>query len=147
MESVFVSTLRAFERYGPQIKLNVSLRTIVVISAVVLAAMGREVVSIMIATLFWSAVVVVLQAVAAQRVVGRFTAFPIFGKEALAEVLSFGCYSWLQALAGVVFTYADRLLIAAMLGAAPVAIYALCVQATQPIHRLAAAAFDFVFPT
>ena len=146
MESVFVSTLRAFERYGPPVKLNVFLRTIVVISAVVLAAMGRGVVSIMLATLFWSALVVVLQAVAAQRVVGHFIAFPIFGKAALAEVFSFGCYSWIQALAGVVFTYADRLLVAAMLGAAPVAIYALCVQATQPIHGLAAAAFNFVFP-
>ncbi|MGH9502872.1 MAG: oligosaccharide flippase family protein [Terriglobales bacterium] len=146
MESVFVSTLRAFERYGPPVKLNVFLRMIVVISAVVLAAMRRGVVAIMVATLFWSALIVILQALAARRVVGSFTAFPTFEREALAEVFSFGCFSWLQALAGVVFTYADRFLVAAMLGAAPVAIYALCVQATQPIHGLAAAAFNFVFP-
>jgi len=64
----------------------------------------------------------------------------------LAEVFSFGCYSWLQALAAVAFTYGDRLLVAAMLGTAPVAIYVLCVQVTQPIHGLTAAAFNFVFP-
>jgi O-antigen/teichoic acid export membrane protein len=146
VESVFVSTLRAFECYGPPVKLNVFLRTIVVVSAVVLAAVGRGVVAIMVATLFWSALIVILQAIAARRVIGPMNPFPTFEREALAEVFSFGCFSWLQALAGVVFSYADRFLVAAMLGTAPVAIYVLCVQVAQPIHGLAAAAFNFVFP-
>src|SRR5271166_382806 len=146
IESVFVSTLRAFERYGPPVKLNVFLRSIVVVSAVVLAAIGRGVVAIMIATLFWSALIVVLQAAAARRVVGHLNPFPTFDKEALAEVFTFGCFSWLQALAAVALLYADRFLVAAMLGTAPLAIYVLCVQVTQPIHGLASAAFNFVFP-
>jgi O-antigen/teichoic acid export membrane protein len=146
VESVFVSTLRAFERYGPPVKLNVFLRAIVVVSAVVLAAIGHGVVAIMIATLFWSSLVVVLQAIAARRVAGSLNPLPIFKTEALAEVFSFGCFSWLQALAAVVFSYADRFLVASMLGTAPVAIYVLCVQVAQPIHGLAAAAFSFVFP-
>jgi O-antigen/teichoic acid export membrane protein len=100
----------------------------------------------MVATLLWSAVIVVLQAAAARRVVGPINPFPTFQKQALAEVFSFGCFSWLQALAAVVFSYADRFLVAAMLGTAPLAIYVLCVQVTQPIHGLAAAAFNFVFP-
>jgi O-antigen/teichoic acid export membrane protein len=146
IESVFVSALRAFERYGPPVKLNVFLRTMVVVTAVGLAAMGYGVATIMMATLFWSALIVVLQAIAARRVVGPLTPLPTFEKEALADVLSFGCFSWLQALAGVVFNYADRFLVAAMLGTAPVAIYALCVPAAQPIHGLASSAFNFVFP-
>src|SRR5579884_2244247 len=146
VESVFVSTLRAFERYGPPVKLNVFLRCIVVISAVGLAAMGRGVVAIMAVTLFWSALVVILQAMAARQVAGELNPLPTFSHDAVSEVFSFGCFSWLQALAGVAFTYADRFLVAAMLGAGPVAIYVLCVQATQPIHGLSAAAFNFVFP-
>jgi O-antigen/teichoic acid export membrane protein len=146
VESVFVSTLRAFERYGPPVKLNVFLRAMVVVSAVVFAAVGNGVVAIMGATLFWSALVVALQAIAARRVIGRLNLFPTFERTALGEVLSFGCFSWLQALAGVVFSYADRFLVAAMLGTTPVAIYVLCVQVAQPIHGLAAAGFNFVFP-
>jgi O-antigen/teichoic acid export membrane protein len=146
VESVFVSTLRAFERYGPPVKLNMFLRVIVVVSAVVLAAAGHGVATIMMATLFWSVLIVVLQIIAARRIFGTLNPFPTFEKKALAEVFSFGCFSWLQALAGVGFTYADRFLLAAMLGTAPLAIYALCVQATQPIHGLASAAFNFVFP-
>jgi O-antigen/teichoic acid export membrane protein len=146
VESVFVSTLRAFERYGPPVKLNVFLRSVVVVSAVVLAAMGRGVAAIMLATLFWSVLIVILQAIAARRVIGPLNPFPTLARGALAEVFSFGCFSWLQSLAGVGFSYADRFLVAAMMGTAPVAIYVLCVQATQPIHGLAAAAFNFVFP-
>jgi len=146
VESVFVSTLRAFERYGPPVKLNVFLRIIVVVSAVVLAAMGRGVAAIMMATLFWSALTVVLQASAVRRVVGSLNPLPTFEKEALAKVFSFGCFSWLQALAAVAFSYADRFLVAAMLGTAPLAIYVLCVQVAQPIHGLSSAAFNFVFP-
>jgi O-antigen/teichoic acid export membrane protein len=146
VESVFVSTLRAFERYGPPVKLNVFLRIIVVVSAVVLASTGYGVATIMMATLFWSALIVILQIIAARRVFGTLNPFPTFQRKALAEVFNFGCFSWLQALAGVGFTYADRFLLAAMLGTAPLAIYALCVQAAQPIHGLASAAFNFVFP-
>jgi O-antigen/teichoic acid export membrane protein len=145
-ESVFVSTLRAFERFGPAVKLNVFLRSVVVVSAVVLAALGHGVVDIMLATLFWSALVVVLQAVAARRVAGPFNVFPTLQPEAVREVANFGCFSWLQALAAVAFNHADRFVVGAMLGTAPVAVYVLCVQATQPIHGLGAAAFNFLFP-
>jgi O-antigen/teichoic acid export membrane protein len=146
VESVFVSALRAFQRYGPPVKLNVFLRSVVVLSAVVLAALGRGVVDIMLATMFWSALVVVLQAAAARRVAGGFSFLPTLQPHALSEVFAFGCFSWLQALAAVVFSYADRFLVGAMLGTVPVAIYVLCVQATQPIHGLGAAAFNFLFP-
>jgi O-antigen/teichoic acid export membrane protein len=145
-ESVFVSTLRAFERYGPAVKLNVVLRVAVTLSAVILAATGRGIVSIMWATLIWSALIVVLQAVAARGVAGPFYVLPTTQREALNEVFRFGCYSWLQALAAVVFGYADRFIVAAMLGTTPVAIYALSIQVTQPIHSLGAAMFNFVFP-
>jgi O-antigen/teichoic acid export membrane protein len=145
-ESVFVSTLRAFERFGPAAKLNVFLRSIVVLSAVLLAALGRGVVEIMMLTLFWSAVVVILQAVAARRVAGKFNALPTLQYSSLSEVFSFGCFSWLQALAAVTFSYADRFIVGALLGTAPVAIYVICVQAAQPIHGLTAAGFNFLFP-
>jgi len=145
-ESVFVSTLRAFERYGPPAKLNVFLRSMVVLSAVAVVALGRGVVEIMIATLFWSTVVMGLQAVAARKVAGPFNPMPTLQFSALREVFHFGCFSWLQALAGVTFSYADRFILGALLGTAPVAVYVICVQAAQPIHGLSAAGFNFLFP-
>jgi O-antigen/teichoic acid export membrane protein len=146
IESVFVSTLRAFEHYGPAVKLNILLRIGVIISALIVSAKGHGVDTIMLATLLCSGVVVILQAIAARRTAGCFKLLPTLEWAALSEVFSFGCFSWLQGLAGVGFSYADRFLVGMMLGTAPVAIYVLCVQAAQPIHGVCAAIFNFLLP-
>jgi O-antigen/teichoic acid export membrane protein len=104
------------------------------------------VVEIMMATLFWSAIVTVLQAASARKVAGPFNPLPTLQFGALREVFNFGCFSWLQALAGVTLSYADRFIVGALLGTAPVAVYVICVQAAQPIHGLTAAGFNFLFP-
>ena len=146
VESVFVSTLRGFEQYAPTVTINAVLRIINVTSAVVLAALRHGVVAIMLSTLLWSAVAVSWQLRSARRVAGWLSVLPTLNYPALREVFAFGGFSWLQALAGLGFNYADRLLVGILLGTAPVAIYVLCVQASQPIHGLCAATFNFLFP-
>jgi O-antigen/teichoic acid export membrane protein len=146
VESVFVSAQKAFEQYRQAVKLNVFLRIVVVVSAVFLASQGKGIVPIMWATLWWSALVVGLQVYAARGVAGSFRMLPTIQTDALREVFAFGCFSWLQSLAGVVFNYADRFILAALLGPAAIAVYVVCVQVAQPIHSLCAAAFNFLFP-
>jgi len=146
IESVFISTQRAFEQYGPAVKLSIFLRSSVTGSAVLIAALGHGVADIMAATLFWSVVALMLQSAAARKVAGKFTPLPSLRREELREVFEFGSFSWLQALAGVAFTYADRFLVGMLLGTGPVAIYVLCVQAAQPIHGVCAAIFNFLLP-
>ena len=146
VESVFVSTLRGFEQYAPTVTINAVLRVMNVTSAVVLAALSQGVVAIMLSTLLWSAVAVSFQLRSARRVAGWFSVLPTLRYPGLREVFAFGGFSWLQALAGLGFNYADRLLVGILLGTAPVAIYVLCVQASQPIHGLCAATFNFLFP-
>lgn len=146
VESVFVSTLRGFEQYAPTVRINAVVRIMIVTSAVILAAFSHGVVAIMLSTLLWSAVGVALQLGAARRVAGWFSVLPTLRYPPLREVFAFGGFSWLQALAGLGFNYADRLLVGILLGTAPVAIYVLCVQASQPIHGLCAAIFNFLFP-
>ncbi len=85
-------------------------------------------------------------AAAARKVAGKFNTLPTLQYDALGEVFSFGCFSWLQALTAVTFSYADRFIVGALLGTAPVAIYVICIQAAQPIHGLTAAGFNFLFP-
>jgi len=144
-EGVFVSTLRAFERYGPAVMLNVAGRTSTIIVAVVLASFGIGIVGLMVATLVIAAVEMLLQMAAASRVAGGISVIPIL-TNMTGEVFSYGCFSWLQAFAAVVFSYADRLVVGALLGTTAIAYYTICVQATQPIHGLAAAGLNFLFP-
>jgi O-antigen/teichoic acid export membrane protein len=146
VESVFVAALRAHENYGPAVQINVSTRIATIACACVLVAKGYGVLAIMVATLAWTCVSWMLQMMAARRVLGRIGLHRSFDATAFAEVFRFGSFSWLQTLAGCIFSYADRLIIGFLLGASSVAYYSVCVQAAQPIHGLLAAGLHFTFP-
>ena len=144
-EGVFVSTLRAFECYGPAVMLNVAGRISTIIVAVTLTSFGIGIVGLMVATLVIAAIEMLLQMAVARRVAGGISMIPTV-TNMTREVFSYGCFSWIQAFAAVVFSYADRLVVGALLGTTAIAYYTICTQATQPIHGLTAAGFNFLFP-
>ena len=146
VESVFVAALKAYERYGPAVQISVAMRIAMIGTACLLVANGRGILAIMMAMLIFACASVFLQMLAARFVIGRVPLHPSLKPQAFTEVFHFGCFSWLQALAGCMFSYADRLLIGFMLGATSVAYYSVCVQAAQPIHGLIAAGLHFTFP-
>lgn len=146
VESVFVGALRAFERYGPAVQINIASRILTILCACALVIAGRGVVAILLATLVIAIVSALAQMIAVRVVAGALILYPSINQAAFAEVFNFGFFSWLQALAGCIFNYADRLLIGFMLGVSSVAYYSICVQAAQPIHGLIAAGLHFLFP-
>jgi O-antigen/teichoic acid export membrane protein len=146
VEGVFIGALRAHEQYGPAVMINVASRTATILCACILVANGRGVAAIMTATLVMAAISTVLQIMAAQTVVRNISLLPSMAKSAFFEVFHFGCFSWLQTLAGCIFSYADRLVIGFTLGASSVAYYTVCVQAAQPIYGVLSASLHFLFP-
>ncbi len=146
IDSVFVSILRAFEQYRPAVGIAVCMRAATIIAAVGLVARGQGVVSIMVATLAIATVGMILQALAVRTRVGPVPLLPVWHRDALAGLFSFGSFSWLQGLSGIVFNQADRFIIGALLGTSAVAYYSVCTQAAQPIHGLIASGLHFLFP-
>ncbi len=146
VENVFASTLRAFETYGSTVRIAVCSRIVTLISAIILAGYSRTVVWIMVATIAISASGALAQALALRCKIGRFPPFPLWHRRTIASVASFGVFSWLQAIASMAFSQADRFFIGFMMGTPAVAYYGLCVQAAQPIHGLIASGMHFLFP-
>jgi O-antigen/teichoic acid export membrane protein len=146
IDSVFASTLRAFEQYGPPVRISICSRVAALVGAVLLVARGRGVVEIMVATLCISAFAVAAQGWAVRAAIGKAGILPSLHLETLRMIAGFGCFSWLQALSAVIFGQADRLVIGLLLGAPAVAAYALCDQAAQCIHGTVAAGFHVLFP-
>ena len=146
IESVFIAALRAHERYGPSVKISALSRMAIVASACALVSRGHGVVAIMAATLALVTASAILQITAAWMLIGPMSMVPAIGRNAFSEVFGFGCYSWLQAVAGCIFSQVDRMLIGVLLGTSAVASYSVCIQAAQPIHGLIAAGLHFVFP-
>ena len=146
VESVFTGALRAHERYGPSVQISVLSRIVIVVSACVLVSRGQGIIAIMVATLALVTASAILQITATWMVIGPMSMVPAIDRDAFLEVFGFGCYSWLQAVAGCIFSQADRMLIGVLLGTSAVASYSVCIQAAQPIHGLIAAGLHFVFP-
>jgi O-antigen/teichoic acid export membrane protein len=146
IESVFISTLRAFETYGSTVRIAICLRIAILTSAIMMVGYGHNVVWIMVATLFISTLGMLAQALALQNKIGSFSPIPLWRRKTISDIASFGTFSWLQAIAGVAFSQADRFFVGFFMGAPAVAYYGLCVQAAQPIHGLIASGMHFLFP-
>jgi len=146
IESVFVSTLRAFETYGPTVRIAICSRIAILASAIALAAFGRNVVWILVATLIISLLGTLAQALALRTKIGNFSPMPLWHRKTVSDIAAFGTFSWLQAVASVGFSHADRFFVGFFMGAPAVAYYGLCVQAAQPIHGLISSGMHFLFP-
>lgn len=146
VESVCVSTQRAFERYGEAVRISILVRVVTIAAAVVITRYGYGVISIMGVTFVLMTLGTLAQLVELKRRLGASSLWPAFDKQATSALFEFGIFSWLQAVSSVLFSQADRLILGVSLGAATVTSYALCVQLAQPIYGIAAAGLHFLFP-
>jgi O-antigen/teichoic acid export membrane protein len=146
IESVFMSTLRAFETYGSTVRIAICSRTAILASAIALAGFGRNVAWIMVAAVLISTAGTLAQALALQTKIGSFSPMPSWDRKTVSGIAAFGTFSWLQAISGMVFGQADRFFVGFFMGAPDVAYYGLCVQAAQPIHGLISSGMHFLFP-
>jgi len=146
VESVCISTQRAFERYGAAVRISVLARLMSLAAAAVLAAVSHSVVTIMGATAALTGLGLYVQLIALKRLLQADTLAPSFDPEATKAMFRFGVFSWLLAVSGVLFTQADKLIAGASLGAAAIVAYTLCAQMAQPIYGLTSSTLHFLFP-
>lgn len=146
IETVCVSTQRAFERYGAAVRLSVMARLLALAAAVILPLAKQGVVGVMIATALFIVASLGMQLLQLKRLLGADSLWPSFDRDATRALLGFGIFSWIQAVSGILVGQVDRLITGVYLGAAAVASYALCAQLAQPIYGIAASGLHFLFP-
>ena len=146
VESVFLCTQRAYERYDVAARFTIATRIATIGAAVVIAALGRGTVAIMLATLLLSLISLGLQMHTVRRHLALASLWPAWNRASGAELFSFGCFSWLQGVVGLLTGQADRFLVGYLLGTHALAYYSICVQVALPIHGIAAAGLQILFP-
>jgi O-antigen/teichoic acid export membrane protein len=146
IETVCISTQRAFERYGAAVRISVAGRMLSLAAAAVLAAFTRDVVYIMLATAAFAAMALLAQLIRLRQLLDYQALTPSFDPVATRELIRFGIFTWLLSATGVMFSQADRLIAGASMGATAVVSYALCAQMSQPVYGLTAAGLHFLFP-
>jgi O-antigen/teichoic acid export membrane protein len=146
IETVAVSTQRAFEQYRGTVQISSAVRLVTLAAAAVLALLGYRTVSILMATAVFLLLGTCLQFGQLRRLVGTVCLWPRFHSKETRILLSLGGFAWLQAMGSVVFGQFDRLALGVSFGANAVAPYALCVQFAQPIFGVTASGLSFLFP-
>jgi O-antigen/teichoic acid export membrane protein len=146
IESVCISTQRAFERYGYAVRISILARVLCLAAAALLSAASHSVVLIMAATVALTGLGACAQVLDLKALLHVETLAPAFDRQTTRALAGFGIFSWLLAVCGVVFSQADRLIGGTTLGAAGVVPYALCTQLSQPIYGVAASGLHFLFP-
>jgi O-antigen/teichoic acid export membrane protein len=146
VESVCVSTQRAFERYGAAVRISILARLLALAAAAGLTFVSHSVSAMMAATGLLMVAGLWLQLVYLKKLLEAESLMPAFDRDAMRVLLAFGVFSWLQAVSGVIFGQVDRLTLGVSLGAAAVASYALCAQMAQPVFGFAASGLHFLFP-
>jgi exopolysaccharide biosynthesis WecB/TagA/CpsF family protein len=146
VETVCVSTQRAFERYGPAVAFSIAGRLLSLVFAAALAFIGASIAAIIAATLAVTSLSLWLQLRSLRVLLHATSLCPIFDRTAFRALLHFGIFSWLQAFASVIIGQADRLIAGVALGAVVVASYALCIQIAQPLYGIVSSGLHFLFP-
>jgi O-antigen/teichoic acid export membrane protein len=146
MESVCISTQRAFERYGAAVRVSILARLLSLAAAAALTYLFHNVASIVAAAALFNLLGTWLQFSDLRKLLHAKALAPAWDSTAMRALLGFGAFSWLQAVSGIVFTQADRLFLGVSLGALAVASYALCTQLAQPIYGFTASGLHFLFP-
>jgi O-antigen/teichoic acid export membrane protein len=146
LETVCVSTQRAFCRYGTAIGVSVTARVVSLLLAWLVPIFKPSVAAVLGATLVANAVALWVQMQQLKRLLGDRRLTPILDSVTTKALLGFGIFTWIQATAGLLAGQFDRLAAGFALGASAVAVYTICVQLTQPIYGIAAAGLHFLFP-
>lgn len=146
LETVSVSTQRAFEQYRGTVQISTAVRLLTLASAALFAFLGKGTFSILAATGVWMALGTYMQFRQLRRLIGAVSLWPLFHPKEARVLLGLGFFVWLQALGGVVLGHLDRIVLGISLGALTVAPYSLCVQFAQPIVGLSASGLSFLFP-
>ncbi len=146
VETVSVSTQRAFERFSGTVRISTAVRLVTLGCAALLALSGHRAVSILTATALIFPIGTYLQFRELRKTLGSVPLLPAFRPEETRGLLRFGVFTWVQAVGSVVFGQLDRVLLGVSLGAVAVAPYSLCVQFAHPIFGLTASGLQFLFP-
>lgn len=146
IEAVLAGALKGYERFDVAAPIEIASKLALVGAAVAAAAATNRVAPMVAAAVVIAAFGILVRGFAAGRIARARLWWPAAPAAVERDLLSFGAWTCLQGLAGVLLTHVDKLLVAWFLGATAVTYFAVCTQLAQQVHMLPAAALAFLLP-
>lgn len=147
LDGIFLSILRGYERYDLAARVNMVSNSATIFLNIALIAAGYGIIEVLLGTISVLFLSGLAKAIVVKIWVERqLRFFPTINRKAIREIFSFGFYSWLQGIASIFLRHVDRLLVASLLGTTALTYYTVCLQVSDQIHAIPAAAAAFLFP-
>jgi O-antigen/teichoic acid export membrane protein len=147
IDNVYVGAMRGAERFDLCAKIEVPARIAMGAVVAYLTWRGASVFALVCAL---TAMMALKAGLKSWQVAALFrtsaTYLPSLARKSLARVWRFGVWQWAQSAGTVMFTATDQLLIGSLLGAGPLARYAVCLQIAQYVHMLPSVMMQVIFP-
>jgi O-antigen/teichoic acid export membrane protein len=146
-DSVFQSAIYGYERYDLAARVTMVTNSLTIGINVLLVLVGYGLIGVLVNTFGWIVAGGCCKAWLAKNMLIRSLLLrPVLDRATLKEIFSFGIYSWVQSIGGILLGQVDRLLVASLLSTTALSYYAICLQLAQQIHSLLARTTSFVFP-
>lgn len=142
VEFTYKAALKGFELFGLAARLEIVCKSASVLVSLLMVKIGLGLAGVLSTVLGFAVINCFVYGMALSKVIGREIWVPQLSVP-ISGMSSFAGWNYLQILAGVMFHQFDRFLIGAVLGAAPLAAYIICLQVAQQIHALPTAFFLF----
>lgn len=140
------SILAGAQRYDWLTGIVAGTATVATVGSVLAVLLHFGVVGVAVANVASALLAAVLYAWAARRALGATGLAMEFDKAMLRHVLSYGAFSTLHVVFGVVTTQLDRTLLGVWIGAAAVALYSIPLSIASRVHQFAGKALEVVLP-
>lgn len=146
VDAVFAGALRGASRFDAVAKIELLSRPVWLSAVAGTAWATNSVNATLAASLGANGLRLMMKAAAANAILGGACTRPTGDKEAIARMVKFGTWVWIQGIGAVMFSVVDRLLVGSMFGAVDLGRYTLCMQLAQFVHSLQSAALQTVVP-
>jgi O-antigen/teichoic acid export membrane protein len=146
LDAVLAASLRGLERFARQALIEILARAALAAGVLGVAWTTRSVAAVLIAQCLVYAVSVMVRATALRLLLPQRRLFRRAARAQISALFRYGGWMWLTALAGVLYTSADRIIVGRWLGPAVAGQFNIYVQLTQLVHFVPSSLFAFSLP-
>jgi O-antigen/teichoic acid export membrane protein len=143
---VLAAAIRGLERFARQALIEILTRAALAAAVMWAAWHTRSVAAVLIAQCVVCALSVLVRAAALRRLLPDRQLFRRSGRAQISALFKYGGWMWLTALAGVLYSSADRIIVGRSLGAAAAGQFNIYIQLTQLVHFVPSSLFAFSLP-
>lgn len=146
VDAVLAAAIKGMERFRRQALLEIGSRMVLAAAVTAAAAATVNVEIVLLAQCVVCALSALVRAGALQRLLPGSRLFALPDRSEVSAVLRYGSWMWVSAIAGVVYSNADRVIVGRVLGAAAAGQFNVYVQLAQLVHYIPGSLFAFSFP-